>query len=202
MPQLGLSFSSLFKIWLKSYLALSIYTCILQALFSKSKGSKQIAQPTISKNTPKMYLQAHFKRVMHASCSVHQAGQERKWGMLAFSTATGKHSVIFWLVTSGTLQNWLWKADGNRTGYVPIWCGLKLPPCNQRSPDSWGTETSNASQQLTGFLLHLKDSPKSSVLPSQLISPATFTQNCGRPEGDGHSSIVLSHSFLKPWGRT
>lgn len=55
---------------------------------------------------------------------------------------------------------------------------------------------------MMGFLLYLKDSPESSVLPSHCISPATFIQNSGRLEGDGHSSMVLSHSFLKPWGRT
>lgn len=79
---------------------------------------------------------------------------------------------------------------------MPIWCGLKLLPCNQTSSDLQDTETSNTSQQ------HLRDSPKSSVLPSQCISPVTFTPISGRLEGDGHSSMVLSHSFLKPWART
>lgn len=130
---------------------------------------------------------------------MHKAGQEGKCGMLAFSTATGKHFMIIWLITSG---NWHWKADGNRTGCVPSWCGLKLPRCNQITPDSWGTGTSNTSEQMMGILLHLKDSSQSSVLPSQYISPATFTQNGGRPEGDGHSSMVLSRSLLNPWGRT
>lgn len=51
------------------------------------------------------------------------------------------------------------------------------------------TETSNTSQQMTGFLFPLKDSLKSSVLPSQRISPATFAQKGGRLEGDGHHSM-------------
>lgn len=118
--------------------------------------------------------------------------------MLAFSTAAGKQ----WSSGSSLQGIDIGKADGYITGYVPIRCGLKPSPCNQISPDLWDTEASNTSQQMTGVLLHFKDSPESSVLPCQHISSATFTQISGRMEGDGHSSTVLSHSFLKPWGRT
>lgn len=114
--------------------------------------------------------------------------------MLTSSTAAGKHSLITWLVTLGNRH---WKADGNRTGYVPIRCGLKLPPHNKISPDLGDTETSDTSQQMMGFLLDLKDCPESSVLPFQCISPATFAQNGGKLEGDGHSSMAQSQSFLK-----
>lgn len=62
--------------------------------------------------------------------------------------------------------------------------------------DLQDTETSNTSQQMTGFLFPLKDSFKFSVFSSQCISPATFTQQGGRLEGDAYHHSMDSASVV------